>query len=146
MRCRQRRSTPCLASDVHCPYMDVQNLICNNRVDSFDYPMPKPLVSWIIIVSLMPCQVMLMRLKFKSFMAVLIFGISSSLVCAEDAEWVVLKDTEKLQKFMEGLIIERPLIRGKVSKAEFFSDGTSLLHSWGGTFFRTWEVDEDAQV
>jgi len=34
-------------------------------------------------------------------MAVLIIGILPSLGSAEDNEWAVLKDTEKLQKFMD---------------------------------------------
>lgn len=81
---------------------------------------------------------MSIRLKKYRVVAVFILGILPSLGSAEDNEWMVLKDTEKLQKFMDGLIIERPLKRGKVSRAEFFSDGSSLLHSWGGTFIRTW--------
>ena len=89
---------------------------------------------------------MSIRLKKYAVVAVLIIGILPSFGFAEVNEWAPLKDTEKLQKFISGLIIERPLTRGKVSKAEFFSDGTSLLHSWGGTFIRTWDVDEDAQV
>ena len=39
------------------PKASLYNLSRNNRVDSFYYPLPKPLVSWIIIVSLMPYQV-----------------------------------------------------------------------------------------
>ncbi len=89
-------------------------------------------------------------LRNYSVITILILGMLPGLVNADDDadddEWEVLRDVTKLQKFMDGLIIERPLIRGRKSKAEFFSDGTSLLHTWGGTFIRTWEVNDDAQV
>ena len=86
-------------------------------------------------------------MKIYSVLVVCLLCASPTLVSADDdAGWYVLRDIEKLQRFMDGLIVKRPLIRGKFSTAEFFSDGTSLLHSWGGTFIRTWEVNDDAQV
>jgi hypothetical protein len=39
---------------------------------------------------------MLMRLKIYRVMAVLFLGILPALVSAEDADWAVLKDVEKL--------------------------------------------------
>ena len=41
-----------------------------------------------------------MRLKKYRVMAVLFLGILPSLVSAEDDEWAVIKDTEKLQRFI----------------------------------------------
>ncbi|MFV9614788.1 MAG: hypothetical protein ACNYZG_02475 [Gammaproteobacteria bacterium] len=85
-------------------------------------------------------------MKNYSVIIMLFLCVLPMLVNADDDEWEALKDVENLQKFMDGLIVERPLTQGEKSKAEFFSDGTSLLQTWGGTFFRTWEINDDAQV
>ena len=69
-----------------------------------------------------------------------------SLEGQEHVEWTRVKDVEKLKKFMDGLSFERPLVRGKIAKAEFFADGTSLLHAWGATFHRTWDIKEDGRI
>lgn len=88
----------------------------------------------------------IMFLKNYSVITILFYCLLPALVSADEDEWVPVDDKEKLRAFLDGLVIERPLARGKISKSEIYSDGTAILHSWGGTFIRTWWLNDDALV
>lgn len=65
---------------------------------------------------------------------------------AQERNWVPVTGVEALREFMSGLIAERKLPGGNVSRAEYRADGTGVLYAWGERFPRTWEVEGDDRV
>ena len=71
-----------------------------------------------------------------------ILGLCAPAV-AQEGDWVPVTGAETLREFMSGLTAERTLPGGGVNRAEYYADGTGVLHSWGASFRRTWEVEGD---
>jgi len=67
-------------------------------------------------------------------------------VYAQDAQWESVTGADTLREFMAGLKAERKLPSGKKQSVEYQADGTGILHSWGGSFLRTWDVTGDDQI
>jgi hypothetical protein len=75
----------------------------------------------------------------------LALGMACS-VWAQNEGWAPVTGAETLRNFMSGLVAERKLPSGEVSRAEYKADGTGVLYSWGAEFPRTWEVKGDDQL
>jgi hypothetical protein len=58
----------------------------------------------------------------------------------QDKSWVAVTGADTLHEFMSGLRAERELANGALSTAEYHADGTGILHAWGASIPRTWEV------
>jgi hypothetical protein len=67
-------------------------------------------------------------------------------VYAQDAQWEPVTGADTLREFMAGLKAERKLPSGKKQSVEYHADGTGILHSWGGSFPRSWDVKGDDQI
>ncbi len=65
---------------------------------------------------------------------------------AQDRDWEALTGTNTMHEFMSGLTAERTLPNGQVSRGEYRADGTGILHAWGATVPRTWEIKGDDQL
>jgi len=65
---------------------------------------------------------------------------------AQDGQWQPVTGSQALGDFMSGLKAERELPNGEMSRAEYFEDGTGVLHSWGASIPRTWSVKGDDQI
>ena len=59
---------------------------------------------------------------------------------AQDSNWEPVTGADRLRQFMSGLVTERRLPGGVISRAEYEADGTGILYSCGGKFERTWEI------
>ena len=70
-------------------------------------------------------------------------GITRS---AQDKEWVAVTGAETLREFMSGLKAERELANGALGTAEYHADGTGVLHAWGASIPRTWEVKSEDRL
>lgn len=64
---------------------------------------------------------------------------------AQDSQWRPVTGAETLRQFVSGLVAERDLAGGEIARAEYKADGTGVLHEWGASFPRTWEVKDDDQ-
>jgi hypothetical protein len=67
-------------------------------------------------------------------------------VYAQDAQWESVMGADTLRDFMVGLKAERKLPSGKKQSVEYQADGTGILHAWGGSFTRAWDVTGDNQI
>jgi len=65
---------------------------------------------------------------------------------AQDSGWEPVAGAETLRDFMSGLTTERDLPGKEVARGEYHEDGTGVLHEWGASFSRTWEVAGEDQV
>ena len=84
-----------------------------------------------------------------SIRALIIAGFLSPLIATVQAQndgWEPVTGTDTLREFMSGLVAERKLPGGVVSRAEYKADGTGVLYSWGGQFSRTWEIRGEDQL
>lgn len=61
-------------------------------------------------------------------------------ISAQDDDWVPVTGADILRDFMSGLKAERELANGEWSTAEYDADGTGVLHAWGASIPRTWEI------
>ena len=92
--------------------------------------------------------VMLVVIEIK-FLRVIIFFLclaGSHSILAQEKEWVSLTGDENLRAFMSGLIVERQLAHGWISRGVYSADGSGKLTTWGATFPRTWKVNDKDQV
>ncbi len=69
-----------------------------------------------------------------------------SFALAQGGDWVPVTGAETLREFISGLTTERALPGGEVSRAEYRADGTGVLHAWGVTHPRTWNVEGDDRL
>ncbi|MCP4898465.1 MAG: hypothetical protein GY906_15935 [bacterium] len=67
-------------------------------------------------------------------------------VAAQGAEWEPVTGAETLRELVSGLTVERQLKGGEVATGEYFADGTGVVHEWGASFPRTWEVKGETQI
>jgi hypothetical protein len=51
-----------------------------------------------------------------------------------------------IREFMSGLTAERTLPNGELSRGEYRADGTGVLHAWGASIPRSWEIRGDDQL
>jgi len=65
---------------------------------------------------------------------------------AQDDQWTPVTGADTLREFMSGLTAERELAGGEVARGEYAADGTGVLHEWGASFPRTWEVRGEDQL
>ena len=72
--------------------------------------------------------------------------IASAPAQAQNDGWESVTGVDTLREFMSGLVAERKLPGGVVSRAEYKADGTGVLYSWGGQFSRTWEIRGEDQL
>lgn len=72
--------------------------------------------------------------------------ISGTPSIAQDNGWEPVAGAETLRAFMSGLTVERDLPGKEVATGEYRPDGTGVLHQWGSSFPRTWEVRGDDRV
>ena len=61
-------------------------------------------------------------------------------------EWEPVSGADTLSEFMSGLSVERDLPGKEVARGEYRADGTGVLHEWGSSFPRTWEVRGEDQI
>lgn len=64
---------------------------------------------------------------------------------ASDA-WDPIVSADELTRLMTDTTAERQLTGGEVSRGEYFADGTGILHAWGASIPRTWEVSGQNKV
>ena len=65
---------------------------------------------------------------------------------APNHDWVPVTGVDTLRDFMSGLKAERELANGEQATAEYNVDGTGMLHAWGASIPRTWEVKGNDQL
>ena len=65
---------------------------------------------------------------------------------AQNHGWIAVTGADTLREFMSGLKAERELPNGALSTAEYQADGTGVLHAWGASIPRTWEVKRNDQL
>ncbi len=61
-------------------------------------------------------------------------------------QWTPITGIETLKSFMSGVVAERTLPSGELSKGEYNADGTGTLYSWGAQIQRTWKIKGEDQV
>ena len=61
-------------------------------------------------------------------------------------DWEPVTGVDTLRKFISGRTAERNLPSGETARGEYFADGTGVVHEYGASFPRTWEVRGDDQV
>jgi len=76
----------------------------------------------------------------------MVVALIGSAAVAQETEWEQIVGAEVLQEFMSGLKAERKARGGSTHRAEYSADGTGVLHAWGETFNRTWEVRGEDQI
>jgi hypothetical protein len=65
---------------------------------------------------------------------------------AQGAEWTPVTGADALRTFMSGLIAERELPNGEMSRGEYNADGSGTLHAWGAELPRKWSIKGDDQI
>ncbi|RLA45041.1 MAG: hypothetical protein DRR06_08240 [Gammaproteobacteria bacterium] len=79
------------------------------------------------------------------FIVALVIAISMPTMAQDDA-WVPVTGADTLRNFMKERTAERNLPGGEIARGEYFADGTGVVHEYGASFPRTWEVKGDNQV
>ena len=79
------------------------------------------------------------------FIVTLIIAVSMPAI-AQDGDWVPVTGAGTLRSFMEERTAVRKLPDGEVTRGEYFSDGTGVLHEYGASFPRTWEIRGENQI
>jgi len=86
------------------------------------------------------------RSKVRSHVVILLATMVLIAPAIRAAEWEPISGAESLRQFMSGLSTERDLAGKEVARGEYHADGTGVLHEWGASFSRTWEVMGEDQV
>ncbi len=78
-------------------------------------------------------------------LCVLLLG-QSTYAFAQEPGWEAVTGADTLRTFMSGLVAERTLPGGGVSRGDYKADGTGVLTAWGSTIPRTWNIKGDDQL
>ena len=78
--------------------------------------------------------------------ALIILSVLIGATTAHGNEWLPVTGASALNDFMSGMKAKRTLPNGKLSRGEYFSDGTGTLFSWGAAIPRSWAVKDDAKI
>ena len=86
------------------------------------------------------------RSTIRCHVVILLATIALSAPAIRADDWEPVSGAETLREFMSGLSTERDLPGKEVARGEYYPDGTGVLHEWGASFSRTWEVVGEDQV
>ena len=86
------------------------------------------------------------RSTIRCHVVILLATIALSAPAIRADDWEPVSGAEILREFMSGLSTERDLPGKEVARGEYYPDGTGVLHEWGASFSRTWEVVGEDQV
>ncbi len=93
-----------------------------------------------------------MNIDFKTgrnFLLIILaasIGMLSPPAQAQSDRWLQITGADTLREKISGLKAERMLKGGEISRGEYFADGTGVVHEYGASFARTWEIRGDDQL
>ena len=82
----------------------------------------------------------------KALLMTVVLLFPGQLLFAQSNQWQPVTGAETLRNFISGLIVERELPNGEMSRGEYRADGTGTLYSWGAELQRTWEIRGEEQI
>jgi len=88
-----------------------------------------------------------MRALTKCFLCALCcLSLAVNAAHGQNAEWSPITGKDPLRALISGITAERKLPNGQLATGEYFADGTGILHTWGASIKRTWEIKGEDQI
>jgi hypothetical protein len=81
----------------------------------------------------------------KLLVAAWFLAVAPNTTSAQDKSWSAITGEDTLRELVSDITAERKLPNGQVATGEYFADGTGVLHSWGVSIQRTWEIKGEDQ-